>query len=329
MSRIASVKIWLKRVNPEPTRTHLAGALRNMNRRDLAVQILPSNDSSWSGPSWSGTISLIVLLLAAILGGVAYFNILSPPNSLIQFPKPPSELPNFSRSLSLPKIKQQLVGRREEVSLLVDNLKDDNVEVVVLFGSPGFGKSKIAKHVGREMDNLGSDVHYIRVEDYKDIDGLTQRLMDISEVRLDGLRLMKWAKNLTRKTILILDNVDGPHWVQDESCRQFRDNFVDVLLSQTSNLKILITSQQEIRFMYDEYRSRRLFSLSLVSCIDLLNISVRGPRVPLPDSESICGLVGNVPLAVKVLAASLSPSLSALMRKSVLYILGKILAMEV
>ena len=254
MSRIASEShliIWLK--SPQPTRSQLARALKNMKREDLAKQILqkdmeakdeqiqeqltydPSDSFSSQPPVinslffWSGIIMLVAMIL---LGGVAFSSV---PNSLIQ---PPSELSNLSKSLSLPKIKQQLVGRREEVSLLVDYLRDHNVEVVVLFGSPGFGKSEIAKHVGHEMDNLGSDVHYIRVEDFKDIDGLTQRLMDISEVRLDDLRLMKWAKNLTRKTILILDNVDGPHWVQDESCRQFRDNFVDVLLSQTFNLKI-------------------------------------------------------------------------------------------
>lgn len=219
----------------------------------------------------------------------------------------PSFVPG--KSFSLPVIKEKsLIGREEEMKIMLDYLNDTEVNVVTLFGQAGFGKSEIALHIGHKMIEMGVDVYYIKVEEVVNTEDLEQTLMAISEVPFTGLRLMKWAKSLAKRTLLILDNVDGHHWVEKESRRQFQTSFVDELLSYTSDLQVLITSQEAILSKYN-FKSHKLHSLFIENCVLLVNTSVdQDPDVS--ESEALCTLVGNVPMAIKVLTKILSSSYS-------------------
>ena len=176
------------------------------------------------------------------------------------------------KSLSLPVRKQELIGREEEMKVIMDYFKNSKVNVVTLFGQAGFGKSEIALHVGHRMLQLGLDVHYIRVEDFKNVSSLEKELMEISGMSKTSMELKTWAKGLTKfnKTLLILDNVDGQHWVNNTSShRQLKELFLNPLLDSTNNLQVLITSQQDM-MTKQVYRSYRLYSLSTNDCVHLM-----------------------------------------------------------
>ena len=80
-----------------------------------------------------------------------------------------------------------------------------------------------------------------------DVESLEKKLMETSDTSNTSVKLEKWARGLTKKTLLILDNVDGQHWVNDTSLKQLKELFLNPLLDNTLHLQVLITSQQDMR----------------------------------------------------------------------------------
>ena len=213
-------------------------------------------------------------------------------------------------SLSLPVLKQELIGREEEMEVIMGYFRNSEVDVVTLYGQAGFGKSEIALHVGHRMLQLGLDVHYIRVENFVDVENLEIELMEISDTSYTSKRLVRWARGLTKMTLLILDNVDGQHWVSDTSLQQLKELFLNPLLDNTLHLQVLITSQQDMMTTH-VYRSYRLYSLSTKDCVHLMvnhsrNAESESDTADTDDLTVICSLVGNVPYASKILAKTIS-----------------------
>lgn len=193
------------------------------------------------------------------------------------------------------------------MEVIMGYFRDSKVDVVTLYGQAGFGKSEIALHVGHKMLELGLDVHYIKVENFVDVESLERVLLKISSTPSTIRKLVNWAQGLTKKTLLILDNVDGPFWINNTSRQKFKKLFLNPLLDNTFHLLVLITSQQEMQTKY-VYRSYHLHSLSTKDCVSLIDKQ----NVINKESESnICNLVGNVPFAINVLAKALSSGTSA------------------
>ena len=112
---------------------------------------------------------------------------------------------------------------------IITAFRNPNVSVVTLQGLPGMGKSLIVYHVGHRMLELGYGVCYINVQEKcASIDILTQCLVKISG-HSSNTTLEKWARNINSDTLLILDNVDGVHWVREESAKKFQEDFLDTL----------------------------------------------------------------------------------------------------
>ena len=311
------IKAWLEGVEPKPTREKLVRALQSptVGREDIALTVHPNLkklpkakklNSPHPSYLWPVLWALLAVLLVVIAVSLLYISF------------------QIKESLSLPVLKQELIGRDQEMKDIMDSLHDE-VDAVTLFGQAGFGqagfgKSEVALHVGHRMVELGVDVHYVKVEGRADVASLGRALMEASDTPYD-MGLMKWAKGLTKRTLLILDNVDGRHWVRDESRQQFQTEFLDILLGHSSVLQVLITSQQDIGSSKYKFRSYKMHSLSTESCIRLVNVSVsQGAEVNTSDSKAICDLVGNVPLAIKVLSAILSPPV----KNSVSYVIQRL-----
>ena len=135
------------------------------------------------------------------------------------------------------------------------------------------------------------------MEDFKNVSSLEEELMEISGTSYTSKRLVKWARGLTKKTLLILDNVEGEYWVGESLRQHFQLDFLYHLLEHSSHLQVLITSQQKIMSKY-VFHSLHLYSLSTNDCVHLMES--RGVKIDTADSEFICKSVGNVPLAISV-----------------------------
>ena len=342
-----SLKLWLRRVDPVPTREQLARALQSppVGREDIAQKVVPGLPKLPKSPPklsevdpvqlgrrplqsppvgrediahvqqvvpglpklpiksqhcskfwlvYLCSILLALVTLVLIMGCVVYFYKDSSPG----------------RSLSLPVLQQKLFGREEEMEVIFGNFSVSKVKLFTLYGQAGFGKSEIALHIGHQMLKWGYDVHYIRVEEFKNISSLEKKLMEISDTSSTSMELEKWARGLIKKTLLILDNVDGQHWVSDTSRLQLNELFLNPLLRNTIHLQVLITSQQDKMIIHSASQSHRLYSLSTDNCICLMINHYRNTS-DTGDLRDICDLVGNVPFASKILAKTLSSGTSA------------------
>ena len=366
-----SLKLWLRGVDPVPTREQLARVLQSppVGREDIAQQVVPGlsklpkshqklqKDSNVVLVCLLTSLLITVLALALMIlvhwyhyGGTGILDLQQQGKSL---PKPvlrqysaligngdkveesmitPPEQSvgtdevivdnkdkdNSSpgKSLSLPVLKQELIGREKEMNVIMGYFRNSKVKVVILHGQAGFGKSEIALHVGHRILQLGRNVHYIRVENFVDVSSLKKKLMEISDTSntIASMELETWARGLTKNTLLILDNVDGQHWVSDTSLRQLKELFLNPLLDNTLHLQVLITSQQDMMTTH-VYRSYRLHSLSTNDCVHFMvnhsrNAESESDTADTDDLTVICDLVGNVPYASKILAKTLSSGTS-------------------
>ena len=300
------LNLWLCNLkDKEKSNELVALALLKVDEPALAADIYPPVKKNWMYTAsklkyqinLSAAIGVCICLLCLLVG--TWNNYFWTKNPDISQPVTPGV------SHSLPLLKEKLLGRDKEVKLILDYLDHQDVEVVTLFGSPGFGKSAIAKHVGHTVLQAGMDVHYLAVEDFADVNALIEELIKISRVT-ETVSFVSWVKNITRKTLVILDNVDGYNWIQEHSRKAFQKHFLSVLQDHSSNLNVLITSQREIHSQ-TRYRSHQLLSLDTDSCAKLLNYSVSEMEVSFSYARIICDLIGGVPLAIKVIGATLSP----------------------
>ena len=295
------LKLWLRGVDPKPTRKQLARALQSppVGRKDIAQQVVPGLPIFPKKIQKNSSLCLKSILLALFILLVLFITV----QVVVLYdysPLPPS------KSLSLPVLKHELIGREEEMKVIMGYFRNSEVEVVSLYGQAGFGKSEIALHVGHRMLELGLDVHYIRVENFENVESLEMELMKINSLSYINMRLVNWAKNLTKDTLLILDNVDGHYWVNNTSLKQLKKFFLSPILDNTNHLQVLITSQQEIKIKYFAL-SYHLHSLSINDCVNLmLNQNPKSEMISynnesINDLICVCDLVGNVPFVIKVL----------------------------
>ena len=283
----------------EPTRTKLAAALQSkpVSRYDLAQKLFPGLPPRRQVPSRIGLRAHTSILFAVILFLVHSLSFCY--NQCNHYVCSPL---SSRRSLSLPDIKgDSFFGRELEMTEIMKYIDDAEIRVVTLFGLAGLGKSTVAINVGHKMLEMGLDVHYIKVERFANINDLEQQLMDASDATFAEPRLMKWARALDRRTLLILDNVDR-HWLEKELRQQFQTSFVQELMQYSPQLELLITSQQRIEF-HKHFDSFHLHPLSVENCVLLTNLAAPGSN--LMESEALCELVGNVPMAIEVLTSLL------------------------
>ena len=240
------------------------------------------------------------------------------------------------RKFKLPSIrpKLELIGRESEMEELTRYLHDEAVEVVTLYSGPGYGKTTICQHIGHTEIKAGTDVYYISVSVLPNVERLVEKLISISQLKLNlhDVQLKSWAKAISNKTLLILDDVDGPSWSQDTEITSFWKDFTGVLLQYSHDfhkkLKILVTSELEIKPQDCEFRSLNLSIPSLPTCVTIFSMfanktsrimfyvsdspcTTENPGCLERDKvESVCNRVGKVPKVLTTLASHLSKTIT-------------------
>ncbi len=279
-----------------------------------------------------GCILILVCSILVVLASVGLNQIISyherssvVVQPYVNTPKDSLVEQHHGRNFELPDMQNKLIGREEEMEIITNHLKNRAVNVVTLFSAPGYGKSEICLHIGHNQMESGVDVYYINVKVLPNLERLTEKLIGISKLKLSSGddKLIHWSKLIHKRSLLILDNVDGMSWYNDKALAIFRTLFVKVLLNYShSNLKILITSQYEIK-PPSKFRSLHLLPPSLGDSVDMftmfVNESIDGysvtDQVCVVESSmctteakvvKLCTQVGRVPKAVEVLAKALS-----------------------
>ena len=220
-------------------------------------------------------------------------------------------------SKSLPYLSQNFFGREKEmkeVSRLLD-FRDSDVRIVNIYGSPGFGKSTLAIHVGHEMVKFGVTVHYVNMDDLPDKDvktALAEKVLEASHIISKNItfeRLLRWARECYSRTLVILDNCDDLLHKNKEEFHQAIERIVE----ESLNVKSIMTSRKVASFLmyFEHYKIKELSSAASFRLLDHKVASLSHE-----EKEQIANLTGNVPLALQIIGSILhlpdSPSLTAL-----------------
>ena len=218
--------------------------------------------------------------------------------------------PEVYHSFTLPVKGEMFVGRDTEVEELTDLIGNSAVSIVSIVGSPGFGKSTLAIHVGHVITERGGEVvHYVDLCEVEDMTTLNEKLtfVVLGKKRRSNDYLYMWASKLKVHTLLIFDNCDELLHKRKDTFQNLMKNFV----RQSQFLKIMLTAKQMTSFL-DSFRNFTVRGLTTDSAVNLLQ--KRSSKINRTMALEIAGLVGNVPLALQVIGSllkNIDPSIIA------------------
>ena len=212
-------------------------------------------------------------------------------------------------SKSLPYLSQKFFGHEKEMKEVTGLLdfRDSDIRIVNIYGSPGFGKSTLAIHVGHEMLKEGVTVDYVNMDDLPDKDvktALAEKILEASHIVSKNItfeRLLRWARKRYSSTLVILDNCDDLLHKKKEEFHQT----VERVVEESLNIKIILTSRKVAAFlMYFEHY--RIKELSSAASFQLLDHKVPTKiKLSNEEKEQIAYLTGNVPLALQIIGSIL------------------------
>ena len=215
------------------------------------------------------------------------------------------------QSSSLPYPSKIFVGREQEMSKLtslLDFASDADIRIVNIVGSPGFGKSTLAIHLGNYLVKQGIVVHYINLAEYQEHEvqtTLAKKILKASEYRSKRYTfedLLKWLRKLFWNSIIIIDDCDNLLQSEKESFFTALKKIVE----QTPKVKVLMTSR-EVTTHIEYFKRYPVYELSTQAACELLEKKLpNGTNLTTAEIEEIARLTGNVPLALQIIGALLS-----------------------
>ena len=233
--------------------------------------------------SW--TPLFIIIMFFALLLCILFLNFLSTSNSRVVE--------------NLPPRVQSFVGRRTDIDKLLEHLEfsANASRIIQITGSPGFGKSTLAIHIGHIVIIEGVEVKYVDVDEVTGQHELENRLM------LENSQpIYQWSRSLDRPTLIIFDNCDK-HF-ESRGNKYLSKTIAELLkYSDYYYLKILTTSRRHVSYT-EKYHFHVIEELSSSQSCDLLQHmtdSLNSTVCPV-----IANLTGNAPLALKVVASVLN-----------------------
>ena len=261
---------------------------------------------------------VIVAILIAAFALLSFSSKTISTNELVVEPREDSHDKQENVPSDLPKLNGPFVGREKQVNEIVRYLKSESVHIVSIYGPPAFGKSTLAIHVGYKMIGSGVPVRYIDMTEnnlarnWMDLPTHNLALRNLTQVEAklderkfpshaDWAELLKWAKLIKTRTVLLLDNCDN---ILHERKEEFH-NVIQLMQQFSQNkMKIIITSQEQIQFLEASYTAS-VSELSPNASVKLLQEVARRHgvyQVTTAEGMKLASLVGNCPLALKVTA---------------------------
>ena len=218
----------------------------------------------------------------------------------------PSISVRMESSKSLPYPSDYFTGRDDAMNTIAGWF-DSKTRIVSVIGSPGFGKSALAIHIGHLMLKRGYIVHYINLGEFprkkiKQI--LAEKVLDSYDVCDKAImfdRLLRWARERYFYTLIILDNCDESLYYQKEELQ----DAIEKVIKNSHYVKFLMTSR-EATMHTSNFEQYKLDTLSTKAACDLLQF--KAPmRITLTASEKeeIAELTGKVPLALLIIGSLL------------------------
>ena len=219
---------------------------------------------------------------------------------------------------AVPPMVPNFTGRKGECDEIVSYLTCQSTRMVLIWGSPGFGKTSVANAVGHELYSQGLPVCWLTLRGLKSKADLVSKLLSFvrrpptnnlpSDQRLSlDDELCQLFSDVSDPCIFILDNGDDLLESGEPQVKEEVIGLLKEILSRGAQVKFLVTTRGSFEFMnldfqgHKEVRIRPLDEASSQSFVHELL-----PNASSLEVRRIAKICGHVPLAIKLLCSSIS-----------------------
>ncbi len=212
-----------------------------------------------------------------------------------------------SRTSNLGYERTKLIGRDDDLARCIDAF--DNYRLVSLLGIGGCGKTRLAKAVGRTVqDNYPDGVWFVDLVPVRDSAGIDTAIASVMGISVQAGEARAQIADAVRdsRVLFILDNCEH---IEDDVAAA-----LDYFLENTSGPRFLATSRDpidladELRMFIDPLPVRSETGLSPAVELFMLTAERHGTPGELLDParvEPICARLDGLPLAIELAAAQL------------------------
>ena len=221
------------------------------------------------------------------------------------------------------------VGREGDVRNVTDIIVLNRVSIVGISGSPAFGKSTLAIHIGYEVVKNHITVGYINADEDDLFSEVSEGIGTREMLTMEGLRLYfgrkkdvvngenpqsmpkrweelkRWAAGLKVRALLVLDNCDTALEVQGGEL--FKKVVREIWEAGRGRLQLIITSQKVVAFANINFLPYPIRKLSPEASVKLLKKMVEGVHIEMSDEQAkiIGNLTDGCPLALRIIGTEL------------------------
>ena len=192
-----------------------------------------------------------------------------------------------------------------------------SARIVSIWGSPGFGKTSVAIAAGHHLLAKGLAVYYLSLRGLQSTDDLASKLLSLLRQPSDQQNqqllsiedeLFHLLCKMSDPFTIILDNADellsGGRKVKE----QFT-HFLQEVFKQAKEATFVIGTRECLEFMkmqFQGYHAVRICPLDESSSLNLIEELLPKGKATTPDSKRISQICGHVPLAMRLLCATIS-----------------------
>lgn len=226
----------------------------------------------------------------------------------------------------LPPQPTPFVGREREVAEILRRLQDPTCRLLTLVGLGGFGKTRLALEIARQLVELpkplpifAQGVFFVALQAVNTLSGVVSAIAEATGFRFYSdtpprQQLLNFLRE--KRLLLVLDNME--HLTEGPG-------LVDEILSRAPGVKILVTSQRALHLreewffplagmtfpQSDERHPLPAFPRRASDALDAIQLFAQNARRTQPDFDldaerqyvvRICRLVDGMPLALELAA---------------------------
>jgi class 3 adenylate cyclase/predicted ATPase len=207
----------------------------------------------------------------------------------------------------LPEFATSFVGRAAEIDAIAERAADPASRVISLVGTGGAGKTRLAVEAARRCaDEQRVVAHFLSLVPVSSVDGLVKALAESLDFTID-LHLLSPGFTEKRQvfdrlamypTVLVLDNFE--HMIEHAG-------FVHELVTELPNVTVIVTSRQRLGIQAEWIHAVGGLSSGAEDARTLFLERSRQLGGAVHDQDpaidTICGLVGGLPLGIELAAA--------------------------
>ena len=190
--------------------------------------------------------------------------------------------------------------------------------MVLIWGSPGFGKTSVANAVGHELYSQGLPVCWLTLRGLKSKADLASKLLSFvrrpptnnlpSDQRLSlDDELCQLFSDISDACVFILDNADDLLESGEPQVKEEVIGLLKEILSRSTQVKFLVTTRGSLEFMnldFQGHKEVRIRPLDETPSQSLVHELL--PNASSLEVRRIAKICGHVPLAIKLLCSSIS-----------------------